>query len=130
MGAVSQGAQRIITYPTPTCVVLFRPHDDYKGEFGFDWLRVRDNGLATEPAYESIIESGYKDRTTDFTSVEAYASLASMKYRWFLNVFNRDFPVYSVPYLNLFYKSYSDNVKINPKPPYEAKLKVLVQECC
>ncbi|EKT3967378.1 hypothetical protein NTJ12_002466 [Flavobacterium psychrophilum] len=26
----------------PKCLVYFRPHDNYDGEYGFDWLRTGD----------------------------------------------------------------------------------------
>ena len=110
--------------PIPKCIVYFRPETSYKGEFGFDWLRVKDNGLAAEPDYESIIESGYKDGSTDYTKPEAYNAL---KREYKKIPFIMGFNTYCIPYLNLFSKTYSDTVNITPKPPYEAKLKVLVE---
>jgi len=110
--------------PIPKCIVYFRPETSYKGEFGFDWLRVKDNGLAAEPDYESIIESGYKDGSTDYTKPEAYNAL---KREYKKIPFIMGFNTYYIPYLNLFSKTYSDTVNITPKPSYEAKLKVLVE---
>jgi len=131
--AVSQGAERVTwtETPTPKCMVLFRPHDNYKGEFGFDWLRVKDNDLAEEPDYESIILSGYKDGISDYSDKEAYAVLKSEYRKMPIYGFRSDDSnsgEYYVPYLNLYPKTYSDTItELGLKPPYEAKLKVLVE---
>ena len=125
---VGTGATNIIKElltPKSKVIVQFRPHSDYKGEYGFDWLRVKDNGLSMEPDYESIIVSGYKNETTDYTKQEAYNALKrEYKQIPFIVGF---FGTYYIPYLNLFPKTYSDTIKITPKPPYEAKLKILVE---
>jgi hypothetical protein len=105
------------------CIVHFRPPDNYKGEFGFDWLRTKNNIMDKEPAYEDIIISGYNG-ATDFTKHEAYNALKN-EYKSF-SIFGFRDPYY-VPYLNLFSKEYSNKVKINPAPPYKAKLKVFVE---
>ncbi|SDJ93615.1 zinc metalloprotease [Chryseobacterium jejuense] len=44
--------------PSPTlskCAVFFRPTKEWKGEFGFDWIRVGDSKMETDVAYNGII---------------------------------------------------------------------------
>ncbi|WP_231999421.1 type VI secretion system Vgr family protein [Prevotella melaninogenica] len=59
-------------------MVEFRTTEEYDGSFGFDWLRVDDNGLEkkghylNEEPYDKIIEGGYNDGKTDLTKNEAY----------------------------------------------------------
>jgi len=33
--------------PTPRCIVLFRPHTSYEGEYGFDWIRKASENVKT-----------------------------------------------------------------------------------
>ena len=129
-GTGARRVEREEIRPEPKCVVYFRPHSDYKGEFGFDWLRVKDNGLATEPDYESIIENGYRDGISDLNR-DAYAALMrEYKQVTVRDTYPRiaDIDTYRVPYLNLFSKTFYDTFPsaITPKPPYQAKLDVLV----
>ncbi|WP_246034353.1 hypothetical protein [Empedobacter tilapiae] len=54
---LSNKAQDTSSTPTETIAIAmayFRPKDTWNGEFGFDWLREKDNGLAlsTDPAYK------------------------------------------------------------------------------
>jgi|GEM_PF-6301465 len=62
-------------------VVYFRPLDSWNGEYGFDWLREKDNGLATanDPAYADIIEGGYKDGISDLTGGPTGTAYAQLK---------------------------------------------------
>ncbi|WP_347218199.1 hypothetical protein [Chryseobacterium sp.] len=44
--------------PSPTlskCAVFFRPTKEWKGEFGFDWIRVGDSKMETDVPYNGII---------------------------------------------------------------------------
>ncbi len=116
--------------------VYFRPVSKH-GEFGFDWLREADNGLAEkyDEAYKDIIESGYKDGRSDLSSTEAFEKLKhqyeiiSMKSTSSEGGKQTD---YFVPYLTLFSKEFvNGEMKIKYKnlftePKYEAELKVLV----
>lgn len=112
-------------------VVYFRPTGNWKGEYGFDWLREKDNGLAIEPDYESIIEGGYKDGKSDLDKIQAYAQLTT-EYEQI--TITRKTPnstasaLYYVPYLTLFSQEF---VKAMPadtlvKPQYKADLKVVL----
>jgi type VI secretion system secreted protein VgrG len=112
-------------------VVYFRPLDTWKGEFGFDWLREKDNGLSKEPDYQSIIEGGYKDGKDDLNKIQAYAQL---KVEYENITIARKVPTatsiteYFVPYLTLFSKEFVDTMPANTtlKPKYEAELKILL----
>jgi len=110
----------------------------YNGEFGFDWLRLGDNG---ESSYESSIVGGYeRPTTTDTTTEYEYNGTSSTIFNDAAKALKREYTSiptqatmpddqYFVSYLNLFSKTYSDSLPatISPKPPYEATLRVLVQ---
>jgi len=59
MGKTGTGAEKTEKQEMeikPSCIVTFRPHDGYEGEYGFDWVRVGDyllksTGGGTKPAY-------------------------------------------------------------------------------
>ncbi|SFW66049.1 Uncharacterized conserved protein, implicated in type VI secretion and phage assembly [Sinomicrobium oceani] len=122
-------------------IVVFRTQQNgYNGEFGFDWLRAKDNGLTQETDYETIIESGYKDGTTDLTKTEAYNRLKTEYTQIPIN--RKPLPAgatppspapsneYFVPYLTIFPKDYVDGLTLPSgavKPSYEAELRVLVE---
>lgn len=42
-------------------VVQFRPHTDWKGEFGFDWYRLGDTSLFRDRAFKDIVAYQYID---------------------------------------------------------------------
>jgi hypothetical protein len=132
---------------TTECVVEFRTKQDgtYTGQFGFDWLRLDDNGLTTEAKYYDCLENGYeapngkapkRDSNTEFeTRDEAYKALKKLYKKVTVNIlpkpaaapFTKD---YFVPYLNLFPKPYSDATTVPTgmsKPPFEAELRTLVE---
>lgn len=112
-------------------VVYFRPLDKWKGEFGFDWLREKDNGLTTEPAYETIIEGGYKDGKSDLDKIEAFKQLKT-EYEKF--TITRKAPAegagteYFVPYLTLFSQEFVEAMPKDTlvKPQYEAEFTILL----
>lgn len=99
----------------------------YKGDFGFDWLRIGDNG---ESPYNGIIDSGYErpylgDLNTEYeTSNEADKFL---KRRYKSLPTQKTDEQYFIPYLNIFSQVYSANSKSVPKPTYQARLRVLVE---
>jgi hypothetical protein len=60
--------------PKSKVLVNFRPHNGYKGEFGFDWFRVSDTSRQGDVWYKNIVGS-YK--TGDFIQSDAqYVKLA------------------------------------------------------
>ncbi len=54
--------------PNPQVIVNFRPHNKWKGEFGFDWLRTGDTSLFGDNDYETIVSKQYSDAA--FTKLE------------------------------------------------------------
>jgi len=133
--SLTNTAKTITASPTDSialAMVYFRPLPTWKGEFGFDWLREKDNGLNAEPDYESIIEGGYKDGISNLTNIEAFEKL-KLEYQ--------NIPItrkvssvastteYLVPYLTLFSKEFVDTMSstVIIKPRYEAELKLLIE---
>ena len=155
---IQNGQQNGVTFNTPRnpptlekittdCVVEFRTKQDgtYTGQFGFDWLRVDDNGLTTEAKYYDCIENGYeapngraphRDANNVYESKdEAYKALKKQYKKITINIipkpavapFTKD---YFVPYLNIFPKPVSDAATVPagmPKPPFEVELRTLVE---
>jgi len=124
--------EKIEAVPTAAvalAVVYFRPSPIWKGQYGFDWLREKDNGISKEPDYESIIESGYKDGITNLTKTEAFEKLK--KEYESIPITRKDATAgtteYFVPYLTLFSKEFVDAMPATTaiKPQYEAELKLL-----
>jgi hypothetical protein len=137
-------------------VVYFRPLDSWNGEFGFDWLREKDNGLnqtdptkpGYDPAYADIIEGGYKDGKedpitkvitgSDLTGRPTGTAYAKLKTQYpIAPIAPGVFPAggyaptqYFVPYLTLFSKEFVDTLPSTLaeklRPVFEAKLKVFV----
>ena len=124
----------------------------YNGEFGFDWLRVGDNGIyqnttvsGAERSYQSIIQSGHHRPVVGYESTEYdYSSsialpqnltldqvVSQMAYKELKREY-KPIPTqnldeqYYVHYLNLYSKRYSDSIQTFPFPPYSAELRVLV----
>ena len=122
-------------------VVYFRPLEDWRGEFGFDWLREVDNAQTsfidsnsqqfTDENYYMLLESGYGDgQRKDLTPNEAYEKLKRQYLRHPINkegMTNMNEDEYYVPYLTLFPKSYVDTINPTPavSPMYQATLRML-----
>lgn len=51
----SKQSQPLKITPTPKVLVNFRPHNGWKGEFGFDWIRMEDTGRKGDVWYKKII---------------------------------------------------------------------------
>ncbi|WP_282630813.1 zinc metalloprotease [Empedobacter sedimenti] len=125
-------------------MVYFRPNSTWNGEFGFDWLREKDNNLALtdDPAYADIIEGGYGNGSTDLTGGSTGTAYTKLKTEYTKIPIIRkpleegaSVPTetpsteYFVPYLTLFSKEFVDTLPetVINKPKYEAELKVLVE---
>ena len=122
-------------------VIYFRPLEDWRGEFGFDWLREIDDAQTsfidsnsqqfTDENYYTILESGYGDgQHTDLRDNEAYEKLKRQYLRHPINkegMTNMNEDEYYVPYLTLFPKSYVDTINPTPavSPMYQATLRML-----
>lgn len=132
IGSTNKTAERM-----SFAAVYFRPLDSWNGEFGFDWLREKDNGLAptNDPAYEDIIEGGYLDGITDLTggpSGTAYAKLKNQYER--LPVANTGYAVteYFVPSLTLFSEAFvatlASTLPVKPRTYAELKVYVAIKD--
>ena len=53
--------EKVINAP---CVVHFRPHNDWQGEFGFDWFRTGDTGMRGDNDFRKTIGYYYKNKGT------------------------------------------------------------------
>ncbi|PZF70984.1 phage baseplate assembly protein V [Taibaiella soli] len=128
-------------------IVEFRTlQTGYNGEFGFDWLRIDDNGATLEKPYYDCLDSGYEkpngkiigkgadgkpvytDNNTEYDSKdEAFAALENEYLQLPINrKSNLKLKKYYVPWLNLYPKAARDAVATGVKPPYEATLRILV----
>jgi len=122
-----QAAAKAVKVKVPlACNVHFRPKADWKGEFGFDWLRIGDAG---EVKYKDIIAGGYKGvdaagKAQVYNKTDAYVELKKA-YQPMTTVIKSppdNLAEYFVPYLNL----YSKDVVLKPAPLTEVELRVLV----
>lgn len=108
------------------CIVQFRPHNKYDGEFGFDWVRLGDTGAKGDTWYRDILgEMTYKkdaDGYWDFCSAKFVQN--TKDYDRFVMEFDRftvpwkkngKYPfIYTIPFLSLL-------------PTYTAKLNLKVE---
>ncbi|QDP85767.1 hypothetical protein FNJ88_09495 [Chryseobacterium sp. SNU WT5] len=66
-----KGEKSGVSYGSPTTpplapqpiqlIVSFRPHKNWKGEFGFDWLRMNDTKLFNDNKFEEVVAYQYLD---------------------------------------------------------------------
>ncbi|CAK7029137.1 hypothetical protein [Saezia sanguinis] len=120
-------------------IVEFRPNRAWRGEFGFDWLRIDDSPATQhEIKYEDCILDGYKDATSDLgSSAAAYTELKKEYFKLNVNS-HRVAPKneYFVPWMNLYSKDISDKINdeykkksgsdLVHKPPFEAELRLII----
>ena len=139
----TQKAEEVSSTPAEEiglAVVHFRPLDTWRGEFGFDWLRIDDGVTFTkEKPYEEIIEGGYTDEKTDdgkdkdLSKTEAYEKLKKeyeihpIKRQENSNLSNHT--EYFVPYLTMFSEKFVNKLPNNllVKPVFKVKLKILLE---
>ena len=115
-------------------VVYFRPLEDWKGLFGFDWMRDKYFPFKNELAYKDIISSGYSTKEDehgkrrDLTKDEAYSQLRGEYEHHPMQIDGIDENEYFAPYLTLFSKTFVDTLGIAPfaRPKYEATLQLIV----
>ncbi len=124
-------------------LIEFRTMTTYKGEFGFDWLRIDEGTLMPDTPYASILDNGYEkpntvtgktpagkpiyaDPNTIYEAGEVFPALEAKYKQIPINKTSTTVTKYYVPWLNLFPKSASDAVTVGVKPPFEATLKILV----
>ncbi len=97
------------------CIVMFRPHANWTGEFGFDWLRAGDTGVKGDVWYKKIVGK-YRNPTTKalqqiYSNGTFYDETA--EYEKLLNKFNnmtvfwkpkvnKRVYLYPVPYMTMY----------------------------
>ncbi|MBZ4188641.1 hypothetical protein [Niabella beijingensis] len=108
------------------CIVQFRPHAKYDGEFGFDWVRMGDTGAKGDTWYRDILgqvlykkdAQGYEDWCSPIFKQETKVydrfvmEFDRFTVPWKMN--GRYAFVYAIPYLSLL-------------PTYTAKLNIKVE---
>ena len=124
-------------------IVEFRPNRRWKGEFGFDWLRVDDSPVPGhvpgEPPYKDCILGSQKSGYTAATpNAAAYNDLKTEYHKLNVNQ-HRAAPKdeYFIPWLNLYaqdvsekinndYKATNGGTDLPVKPPHEAELRLII----
>ncbi|MBO0592747.1 hypothetical protein I2486_15190, partial [Cellulophaga sp. E16_2] len=51
----SKNSEVLEIKPKPKATLHFRPHSSWKGEFGFDWMRIGDTSIDGDVTYEEIV---------------------------------------------------------------------------
>ncbi len=131
--AACQAAAAAIKKKIPMkCMVQFRPLDSWKGEYGFDWLRIGGGGGELEAkSYKELINGGFGFPTAanaytfgmkpEFKNTSVPTEIKSKP---------EDLKEYFVPYLNLFPEKYVKALPQSdptvPLPLFEAELKILI----
>jgi len=137
----TQKAEEVSSTPAEEiglAVVHFRPLDTWRGEFGFDWLRVNDGAALTkEKPYEEIIEGGYGNGIVDLTRGATGTACLKLKTQYHQHCIKRKDITntnteYFVPYLSLFSKEFVDKLATSPNrpvilPQYEAEIQLLIE---
>ncbi|WP_411812201.1 hypothetical protein ACLB9Y_03070 [Chryseobacterium scophthalmum] len=130
-----KGGNKGVTYNNPSrpsageirakVMVEFRPHNNWTGSFGFDWIRFGDTGLSGDVFYKSIVgknrdaAGNISQRTNYGSNIVAdeseYRDLLK-KYTLMKVNFTNDF--YVIPWLSLYKgKTAKLSLKINIKEP-------------
>ncbi len=65
--------------PPPKVLVSFRPNNNWKGEYGFDWIRKNDTSLFMDNKFEDIISKQYTDSTHTTLETNPNKSAGSFK---------------------------------------------------
>ncbi|MBO9620775.1 MAG: hypothetical protein J7539_17260 [Niabella sp.] len=82
------------------CMVQFRPHGNWQGEYGFDWFRGGDSGLNTDPDwFGKIVGKHYTDST--FQTVLKDTNFWSLYFKQDWDMYNnilKTFKCYDVPW--------------------------------
>lgn len=91
------------------CLVQFRPHNNWTGNFGFDWVRLGDTGLLGDKFYKNIVGKN-RDASGKINNDVNYGNnivADENEYQKLLRKFtvlkvnyNKDF--YIVPWLSLY----------------------------
>lgn len=126
-------------------MIEFRPADSWKGEYGFDWMRIGGVGsLSKENAYKGEVDRGVKASHYDASNGGWVADGEYTKNPVAPDNFNEDYQAlrneyetitinikadpdnlkeYFVPYLNIYPKDLAGKISAS----YEAELKLLIE---
>lgn len=110
-------------YIDSRCIVEFRPNNDWKGEYGFDWYRRSDteeniNGTKTKSEYKTIVGE-YVPRDPDYGENAGTLQIdkpgANPEKMYYADKLAREeYPIFKIkgiarnyiaPYISLYYKS-------------------------
>lgn len=97
------------------CLVQFRPHAKWSGEFGFDWLRLGDTGTKGDTWYKNI--TGQYDANYNFVKKSSvYQKLLNkfntMSIPWKPKINGNPF-LYLIPYMTIYQgKSHKLSLKV------------------
>ncbi|MDR2231523.1 MAG: DUF4280 domain-containing protein [Tannerella sp.] len=115
-GTGAAAAPAVVIPPSPRCLVLFRPDDDYQGEFGFDWLRDDiPNDNVFNMSYERTLRAAYLASGVELRDRFAYNVLKSNEYNLIWNPIKGS--ASSGSYLNLFPETLIETLSIYPEQP-------------
>lgn len=142
MGKTVSGSRRpkIDNVIDSSCIVHFRPADNWRGEYGFDWYRIGDtpeyvNAIVGEikSSYDDIVGK-YSPQDPDYNKPcilqkDGYAeNLKKEEYPFFLQIKGSD-EKYRIPFVTLFYESTVKSVRKLPRQMlYRAKDKKLYRK--
>lgn len=85
-------------------IVSFRPHKNWTGEFGFDWLRMNDTKLFNDNKFEEVVAYQYLDAKftkkvdhSDPSYVNKYDGVFKADETMF-NTLKKDYKPFSIPW--------------------------------
>lgn len=119
------GVQNGVSYKEPKnppapeinakCIVMFRPNGNWKGEFGFDWLRTGDTGTKGDKWYKNIIGKYRNSSTKALQQIYSNGTFYedTKEYQKLLNKFNhmsvlwkpkvnKNVYLYPIPYMTIY----------------------------
>ncbi|MEC5396031.1 phage baseplate assembly protein V, partial [Bergeyella sp. RCAD1439] len=96
----------------PKCLVKFRPHDKWQGEFGFDWLRGGDSGQEGDIWFGNIMGRYYNE--TSFSTLFKNTNTWSKFFKKELDMYNRKLRSYTNLQIN--WKSIKGKPYLYPVP--------------
>ena len=96
------------------CMVQFRPHGNWKGEYGFDWFRGGDSGLSSDPDwFGKIVGKHYTDSgyTKVFTNTNSWSIFFKQNWKMYDRILH-SYKNFSIPWK----KKIKGNVYLYPVP--------------
>jgi hypothetical protein len=82
----------------PKCLVYFRPHSNYNGEFGFDWLRAGDTSKKGDTWFGNIMGKYYEsDNITVYQNTNKWNSNFKKDLKMYDRLL-RDYTLFNIPW--------------------------------